>query len=155
MLFRSISQENFVTLSNGIVWSPDVYVNGGQLAYHSVTVTGDEPDLYSRERYGHFDYAIPVDAGTYALSLHFAEEYFGPGNPGNGGPGSRVFDVFCNGTFLLRNFDIFKEAGMNHGLVKIFHGLTPNGQGKLVLSFVPVHNYASLYAIEVIDESGN
>ena len=148
-----VAQENFVTLADGTVWSPDVYVNGGQLASHLVSVTNGDPDLYARERYGHFDYAIPVDAGTYSVSLHFAEEYFGPGNPGSGGAGSRLFDVFCNGTFLLRNFDIFGEAGMNRGLVKTFHGLTPNPQGKLILSFVPVHNYASLYAIEVTDES--
>lgn len=150
---RIVAQENFVTLANGTVWSPDVYVTGGQLANHSVSVRGDDPDLYSRERYGHFDYAIPVDTGVYAVSLYFAEEYFGQGGPGGGGPGSRLFDIFCNGTALARNFDILKEAGMNHELVKTFHGLTPNAQGKLGLSFVPVRNYASLYALEVVDES--
>lgn len=148
-----VAQENFVTLADGTVWSPDVYVNGGQLSNHLVSVTAGDPDIYARERFGHFDYAIPVDTGTYGVSLHFAEEYFGPTNPGGGGAGSRLFDVFCNGTFLLRNFDIFAEAGMNRGLVKTFHGLTPNAQGKLLLSFVPVRNYASLYAIEVTDES--
>ena len=152
---RLVAQENFITLSNGAVWSPDTYVNGGQPATHNVPLTGTaDPDLYARERYGHFDYAIPVDAGTYSLSLYFAEEYFGPGNPGGGGVGSRIFDVFCNGAALLRNFDILKTAGgMNRALVKTFHGLTPNAQGKLEVSFVPVHNYASLYAVEVLDES--
>jgi hypothetical protein len=151
---RLVAQENFVTLSNGTVWNPDTYVSGGQLAGHAVQVAGTEdPDLYAQERFGHFDYAIPVDRGVYSLSLYFAEEYFGPGNPGGGGPGSRVFDVFCNGTALLRNFDLFQEIGKNRACVKTFHGLTPNAQGKLIVSFVPVHNYASLYAIEVIDES--
>jgi hypothetical protein len=103
--------------------------------------------------YGHFEYAIPVDAGIYALSLHFAEAYFGPANEGGGGAGSRVFDVFCNGAVLLRNFDIFREAGMNRALIKTFHGLIPNAQGKLVVTFVPVKNYASLYALEVADET--
>ena len=150
---RIVAQENFLTLSNGTVWAPDTYVNGGQLNSHAITLTGDEPDLYARERYGHFDYAIPVDAGIYGVTLHFAEEYFGSGNLGAGGAGSRVFDVYCNGTALLRNFDIFKEAGINRALVKTFHGLTPNSQGKLVISFVPVRNYASLYALEVTDEA--
>ena len=151
---RLVAQENFLTLANGVVWSPDTYVGNGVLAAHAIQVTGTEdPDLFGRERYGHFDYAIPVDNGAYSLSLYFAEEYFGPGNPGAGGPGSRLFDVFCNGAALLRNFDILKEGGPNRALVKTFHNLTPNAQGKLSVSFVPVHNYASLYAIEVLDES--
>jgi hypothetical protein len=151
---RIVAQENFVTTANGIVWSPDNYVSGGQIANHSVQVTGTEdPDLYARERFGHFEYALPVDVGTYSLSLYFAEEYFGAGNPGGKGAGSRVFDVLCNGVALLRNFDIFKEAGSNHGSVVTFQGLKPNAQGKLILSFVPVHDYASLYALEVLDES--
>jgi hypothetical protein len=50
--------------------------------------------------------------------------------------------------------DIFKEAhGPNKALEKSFHGLTPNGQGKLFLSFVPVKDYPTVRAIEVIDES--
>ena len=151
---RMVAQENFVTGVNGIVWSPDAYVIGGQLAGHSVPISATEDvDIYSRERFGHFDYAIPVDVGTYTLVLHLAEEYFGTGNAGGGGPSSRVFDVFCNGLPLLRNFDILKEAGSNQAVVKVFSGLTPNAQGKLVVSFNPVHNYASLYALEVLDES--
>jgi hypothetical protein len=150
---RIVAQENFVTLPNGTVWSPDVYFIGGVLANHAVPIAGNDSDLYARERFGHFDYAIPVDAGTYAVSLYFAETYFGEGNQGGGGPGSRVFDIFCNGAVLARNFDILKETTMNQELVKTFHGLTPNAQGKLALSFVPVHNYASLYALEVVDES--
>lgn len=151
---RFVAQENFVTGANGTVWSPDTFVSGGQLTLHSVEVTGaEEPDIFTRERYGHFEYAIPVDAGTYGVTLYMAEEYFGPGNPGGNGAGSRVFDVFCNGVALLHGFDIFKEGGMNHAVAKSFHGLTPNAQGKLVLTFVPVRNYASLYALEVLDES--
>jgi len=151
---RIVAQENFLTESSGVVWSPDTWVTGGQLAGHALSVTGtDEPDVYGRERFGHFEYALPVDQGSYALTLHFAEEYFGPGNPGAGGAGSRIFDVFCNGAPLLRNYDIFKDGGANHAVVKTFHGLTPNAQGKLVVSFLPIHNYASLYGLEVLDEA--
>jgi hypothetical protein len=151
---RIVAQDNFVTESSGVVWSPDDYVTGGQLAGHAVPVGGtDEPDVYSRERFGHFEYALPVDTGVYSLSLHFAEEYFGPGNAGGGGVGSRLFDIFCNGVALARSYDVLKEGGMNRAVVKTYHGLTPNAQGKLVVSFLPVHNYASLYALEVLDES--
>jgi hypothetical protein len=34
-----------------------------------------------------------------------------------------------------------------------FHGLYPNGQGKLLLAFSPKVNYAEVRAIEVIDEA--
>jgi len=83
-----------------------------------------------------------------------AEEYWGPGNPGGGGVGTRVFSVFCNGTALLRSLDLFKESGANYGVVRAFHHLTPNGQGKLMLSFEPEHDYASIYGLEVLDEAG-
>jgi hypothetical protein len=37
-------------------------------------------------------------------------------------------------------------------LVKKFRGLRPTTQGKLNFEFVPVVNYASVFAIEVLDE---
>jgi hypothetical protein len=39
------------------------------------------------------------------------EHWFGVQNDGIGGVGSRMFDVSCNGSMLLRGFDIFREAG--------------------------------------------
>ena len=133
---------------------PDNYVDFGQLSVHPGPVAGtDDPELFANERYGHFSYAIPVDEGTYSVTLYMAERYFGPGNPRGSGPGSRVFDVQCNGQSLLRNFDLFAEAGREHAVVRTFRGLTPNGQGKLLLTFSPRRDYASIYAIEVLDES--
>jgi hypothetical protein len=65
-----------------------------------------------------------------------------------------VFDVYCNGTAILRNFDILKEARVpNRGIVETIHGLKANAQGKLVLWFVPVVDYATVRSIEVVDES--
>ena len=83
----------------------------------------------------------------------FRREVWGPENPGGDGEGTRVFDVFCNGVVLLRDLDVYKEAGGDRPLVKTFHRHRANAQGKLKLSFVPVKNYASVYAVEVIDES--
>jgi hypothetical protein len=106
------------------------------------------------ERYGHFSYAIPVDPRSrYTVALHFVEFYFGPKAPGGGGVGSRVFNVMCNGVLLLGDFDIFKEAGTLHVLTKTFRHLKPSAQGKLNLTFEPISNYASISAIEVVDET--
>jgi hypothetical protein len=151
---RIVAQSNSYTDHSGRVWSPDLYASQGRLILHNrpMELTA-EPGLYYGQRFGHFSYAIPVANGRYALTLHFAETYFGPQNPGNAGAGSRLFDVYCNGLRLLHNFEIFKEAGgANRALVKTFHDLEPSPQGKLLLTFVPVRNYACVNAIEVNPE---
>lgn len=151
---RIVAQSNSYTDHNGRDWSPDLYASQGRLVLHNRPVAQTtDPGLYYGQRFGHFSYAIPVATGRYALALHFTETYFGPQNPGNGGAGSRLFDVYCNGLQILHNFDIFKEAGgANRALVKTFHDLEPSPQGKLLLTFVPVKNYACVNAIEVSSE---
>jgi hypothetical protein len=151
---RIVAQNNSYTDRNGRVWLPDVYASQGRLVLHNraVAQTAD-PGLYYGERFGHFSYAIPVASGKYTLTLHFAETYFGPQNPGGGGATSRLFDVYCNGVRILRGLDIFKEAGgADRALVKTFHNLEPSPQGKLLLTFMPVKNYAFVNAIEVSSE---
>lgn len=62
-------------------------------------VTGTEvPEVHRVERYGQVNYAIPVADGRYTVTLYFAETWFGPSKPTRGGEGSRLFDVYCNGT---------------------------------------------------------
>ena len=123
------------------------------LRQDEVTGTPD-PGLFQSERFGNFNYAIPVAPGRYTVVLHFAETWHGPHRGNGSGLGSRVFDVFCNGVALLQSFDIFKEAGgSNRALTVSFHDLEPNPQGKLVISLVPSRNYAAVNAIEIQDES--
>ncbi len=151
---RIVAQDVRYVDRSGAVWSPDNYFQYGRLIARNGIVAGTpDPEIYSWERYGNFSYAIPVAQGSYTVSLHFAESFFGSHGPGDAGAGMRLFDVFLNGTALLRNFDMFAEAGFRHALVKTFHGVQPNPQGKLLFSFVPSKNYASLSAIEAIDES--
>ena len=70
-----------------------------------------------------------------------------------GGAGRRVFDIYCNGEALLRDFDIVEEAGgAQVGLVKEFNGIQSNAQDKLVLSFVSKRDLAEVRAIEVVPE---
>jgi hypothetical protein len=147
--------DSSVTDHAGNVWNPDNYYIGGRLATHKGDVSPTpDPDLYASERYGNFSYAIPVPPGRYALTLYFAETYWDPeGKSSNkGGVGSRVFNVSCNGAMLLQDFDILKVAKPLQAISHTFHNIRPNGQGKLLLSFSPVVNYASVKAIEVKDE---
>jgi hypothetical protein len=52
---------------------------------------------------------------------------------------------------LARSVDIFHQTGAGRPLVLRYEGLAPSPQGKLHLNFVPVKNYASVFAIEVED----
>ncbi len=152
---RLLPQDNFYTDSAGNLWRPDNYSSGGRVAIHPGPVknTSDQ-EVFRHERFGHFRYVVPVDRGAYSAYVYMSEEYWGPGNPGQGGEGTRVFSIFCNGVALLRGLDLYKESGVNNGIVRAFHHLTPNAQGKLVLQFEPEHDYASIYGLEVIDEAG-
>ena len=153
---RMVSRERGFNDASGRFWESDRYVHGGQLVARNETLSGTtEPELYRGERFGNLTYTIPVvQPGRYGLKLYFVENWFGPGRPGGGGEGSRIFDILCNGVALKRNFDIFKEAGgHNRALVLSVHDLEPNPQGKLVVSLIPRRNYASLNALEIQDES--
>ncbi len=152
---RIVAADHSYTDKGGHVWLADPFSKGGRLVLRTDPVSGtDDPELYRSERFGNFTYTIPVAQGTYGITLRFAETWFGPGKPGGGGIGSRTFDVLCNGTALARRLDIYKEAGgSDRALDKSFHGLEPTPQGKLIISFVPMTNYACINALELSDES--
>jgi Malectin domain len=152
---RIVSRDHGYTDNQGQTWEPDRYARGGQLVVRTQPVeTAADPELFHGERFGNLRYVIPVPPGRYAVTLYFAEAWFGPGTPAGGGTGSRVFDILANGVALRRGFDIFKEAHGNHRAVSFTtHGLEPDAQGKLEISLHPVRNYACVNAIEVVDES--
>ncbi len=139
--------------SNGAVWMSDRYFFGGRVN-RLATDLSKVPDgrLFEWHRYGHFHYAVPVATGDkYTLRLYFLEHWFGVQNGSVGGTGSRVFDVSCNGSMLLKRFDIFSEAGVGP-LIKTFPHIEPTAQGKIEIYFTPATNYPSVSAIEVIPE---
>jgi len=146
--------------SAGQEWRADSYFLGGNALVRSKNpARASEPvspdlTLYASERWGNFSYAVPVAEGRYRVTLKLCEGHYGPGNTGVGGQGSRIFDVYCNGVALMRNFDIFKEAGgEGRPLNRTFSGIRPTAQGKIVLSFVPVVKMACVNGIEVVEES--
>jgi len=140
----------------GKTWEPDNFFVRGRQARHPLSEAArDLPELLRSERYGNFSYSIPVPPGSYTLTLYFAETLFSPLAPSLfcRGPGCRVFDVSCNGTSLLRDFDIYQSGGAFRPVVRKFSGLRPNGQGKLLVSFSSSINYAEVRALEVVDEA--
>jgi hypothetical protein len=136
----------------GQIWMPDESSAGGRRSTSTAQIEGTaDPGLYQTDRVGHFSYSIPVAEGSrYTVRLHFVEPWF---TQSDRGIGSRVFDVYCNGTTLLKDFDILKEAGGGkRAVVRVFHWIPASPQGKLDLTFVPVVNYALVNAIEVVEE---
>lgn len=138
---------------NGNLWLSDRYFFGGRVSRFGGDLSKiPDSGLYEGHRFGHFRYIIPVASGTtYTLKLYFREQWFGARNRGLGGVGSRVFDVSCNGSTLLKRFDIYGEAE-SEPLVKSFIHIEPTAQGKIELYFTPVSNYPSISAIEIIPE---
>ncbi len=154
---RIAARRTSYTDPQGKTWAPDSYFIHGRLTPGAgATPPSDLPELFRSERYGNFSYSIPVPVGSYSLTLYFAETFFDPlaASLLCRGPGCRVFDVSCNGTALLRDFDIYQAGGgAFRPVVQKFNGLRPNGQGKLMISFSPSVNYAEVRALEVVDET--
>jgi Di-glucose binding within endoplasmic reticulum. len=149
---RIVAQDRPVTDADGRIWSADKYFAGGNHVLRSTMVLdARDKALYRGERYGHFQYRIPLAPGTYRLTLHFAETWFGTPESHLPGRGSRVFDVYANGVALLQNFDIAERAGVNREVTRVFEDQQPNAQGVLSLQFVPVENYAEINAIELVE----
>jgi len=146
--------------SAGEQWQADSYFLGGNALVRTTNPAQEsnsiapEMALYASERWGHFSYAVPVPDGRYRVTLKFCEGHYGKRNTGGGGLGSRVFDVYCNGVALLRDFDIMKEAGgEGRSIDRRFSAIRPNAQGKILLSFVPVAGMACVNGIEVVEDA--
>ncbi|MGD0829318.1 MAG: malectin domain-containing carbohydrate-binding protein [Terracidiphilus sp.] len=137
-------------------WSPDNYFAGGQLATYTSEVKGtDDAELYESERWGNFSYAIPVTQGRYTVTLYFAVrhgDWDQSSSDGEGNAVAHIFDVYCNGSVLLKNFNLAQEVRQGDVAMRRFAGLEANAQGKLLLSFVPVNGYATVTGIEVLPE---
>ena len=89
-----------------------------------------------------FKFSIPVGNGAYRVRLHFAEL-------NKDGAGRRVFDVQLEGTTVLSQFDIWREAGgINIAIVREFP-VTIN-DGTITLDFIRQVENAKISAIEIL-----
>jgi hypothetical protein len=97
------------TDSTGHVWSADTGFTGGVAGDNQGQAVQGAADstLYDGQRYGNaagFAYDFPVPAGSYEVTLKFAENYVN-------GVGQRLFGVSIDGTSVLSDFDIYAESG--------------------------------------------
>ncbi len=103
------------TASDNRLFLSDHYFEGGASSVRGLDaglINNSEDDpLYWRARFGSsFSYDIPAGNGTFEVTLHFSEPYWGY-SAGSGGAGSRKFNVDAEGTRKLTEYDIFTTAG--------------------------------------------
>ncbi len=152
--FRMLAGPATMRDEEGQLWGPEQFFLGGRRTFHpdNLPRTAD-PRLFEWERYGHFQYAVPVATGQqYTVRLYFSEGWFGTSNGGPGGTGSRVFDVYCNGSTLLENFDILRDQH-NGAVIVVSHHVKPTASGILNLYFQPIKNYPLVNAVSIEPES--
>jgi hypothetical protein len=124
------------TDSQGQVWSADSGFIGGTAATMSgnkpIANTVDDP-LYRSERWGTFAYAFTMPAGSYQVTLRFAETEFTK----NTASPQRLFDVAINGATVLANFDIKAAAGgANAAVDRTFMVNVGAGSNSLQIQFI-------------------
>ncbi|MDO6388675.1 malectin domain-containing carbohydrate-binding protein [Pontibacter sp. BT731] len=140
------------------MWATDAFFTGGVVKSRSFDVaatTDDELYLNYRNAFSSsstipgapFSYAIPLEAGTYNIKLHFIEPYYGAPGGVKGSVGARVFHVDIEGQRVLNNFDIYAQEGAGKAVVKMFNGVNVTG-GNLDVLFTSVKNNATISGIE-------
>jgi beta-galactosidase len=90
--------------------------------------------LFQTFRYGmdKLKYEFPVADGTYQVELYFTEPWYGIGG-GMDCTGWRLFDVAINDKVVIKNLDIWKQAGVNTAYKRTINAQVTGG--KLVVSF--------------------
>jgi hypothetical protein len=92
-------------------------------------------------------YKFVVPNSKYTVRLHFAETY-----EGITGEGQRVFSVTINNNVVLKDLDVYKEAGgAKKPVVKEFKGVAVTGK-ELVIGFVSNIQNPEINGIEILAE---
>jgi beta-galactosidase len=129
---------------SGHVYTNDTYGSGGTTGSTTQPIgnTGDGT-LYQTYRSGTFSYDVPVDDGTYRVTLEFVE-------PDWQAPGMRVFDVFAEGKPVLANLDVYAQAGYLNAIDKTV--TVTVADGVLDLRFKPSAGQAIVSGITLVEQ---
>jgi hypothetical protein len=139
----------------GNIWMADVHKNA-KTSWGSVSWTDDYPGLpaffgsqqrtfdpiqstddgklFQTFRFGmnKLKYEFPVPDGDYRIELYFTEPWYGGGGRMDCS-GWRMFDIAVNGKTVIKNLDVWKEAGFDRALQKTVNVHVTGGQ--LQISF--------------------
>lgn len=108
--------------------------------------------LFQTFRYGResLKYQFPLPDGEYRVELYFIEPWWGTGG-GMDCEGFRIFDVAVSGDTVLKNIDIWKEAGHDKALKKTVKAFAK--KGLLEISFPKIAaGQAVISAIAIASE---
>jgi len=141
------ADEDYVDAS-GKKWTADkdMDVDGMTVIRTLETIPGTRaPKVYLTERYSMTAYKFKVKPGKYIVRLHFAETY-----DGIMAAGERLFGVSINGKVVLKDLDVFKEAGgPNRPLIREFRGIEVTGE-ELVIGFTVNVQNPEINGIEIL-----
>lgn len=141
----------------GKVWLSDQYLESGKdwgvadgmtVERGELNIAGtDSPKIYETERYSMTAYKFTVPNGKYSVRLHFAETF-----DGISGEGQRVFSVSINDKIVLKDLDLYKEAGgPQKPLVKEFKNISVTNK-ELVIGFTSNIENPEINGIEILSE---
>jgi len=121
-----------------VSWTDDyagmpAFFGSQQRTFDVIHSTNDE-QLFQSYRFGmnKLKYQFPVQDGDYRVELYFTEPWYGIGG-GMDCTGWRLFDIAVNNKTVLKDLDIWKEAGCDNALKKTFTVHVSDGQ--LQISF--------------------
>ncbi len=125
------------------------YTTSSAIDTSNITSNPAPQEVYQSDRYGNFTYTIPnlTPNTSYNVQLDFAEPYWGIN--GNGGVGSREFDVDMNGAQVLNDFDVYATAGGANKAVSEDFTTTSDDNGNIAIQFQSVIDNAMVSGIEV------
>jgi predicted esterase len=105
----------------------------------SKTISGtSEQALYNKERWGQFEYRVPVQSGSYTVVLHFVELLHTT-------TGRRLFNVDIEGKRVLNSFDMLTIAPRFTAITRTFGTSVTDGTLNMQFS-----GSAKITAVEII-----
>ncbi|NWF88620.1 MAG: family 16 glycosylhydrolase [Ignavibacteriaceae bacterium] len=117
------------------------FFDGTATVYPStLSISGtDEDAIYQAERYNMVGYKVRVPNGKYNVKLLFAEKYYNSA-------GSRVFDVYIEGSLAIKNLDVFAQVGKNAACIKEITNINVTDE-ELDIQFADLVNSAFISGI--------
>ena len=139
--------------THGTTFEADVLFSGGTVDFYAHEIDNTSDDiLFQSERWGSFNYSIPLTADNYLVTLYFAEIYYQATTP-EGGPDSRVFDIFLEDQLVEDNFDIFASVPSKTALSRTYFATVADEY--LKVSFAGIADHPKLSGLCVYPSTGD